>query len=344
MKFNRIAASLMSILDPDNPSADDPIKYLLVIDEKLLVFKKNGIYEIISADSIDPERNHQNTRPTYLKLFSIGTEASIVARLVIQFDPMLELVKALPKSNISFDELKKQIWEANKLLLECENAYFGIYKDVMELLPKCDEVVEKSKTANYIPALPQVQDLEGKASRFFSCAKKFLITTFGIFELFFDMPHFGSKFDKSVGWLSVKLGDESTLVKMLNDDLSWIKIISECRNALEHPKNNYCVSFKNFHMKAGNLFSLPTWSYDLTFSQGMSKLDSDFDLIKDFQVHLENLLTFHEQVVLLCLESLQGFEDMFVIYHIKESEIDNECPVFYKISISEKKLNTMGEG
>ena len=49
------------------------------------------------------------------------------------------------------NEVIRHVWKANKLLLECEKAYYDIFKHAMELMPKCDDIVEAHKKNLFIP-------------------------------------------------------------------------------------------------------------------------------------------------------------------------------------------------
>lgn len=217
-----------------------------------------------------------------------------------------------------------------------EAAHYSIYSETMDLIKICDEIVENNKNGNYIPGLPLVKDLESRGLNFYSNAKKFLITTYEIFEIVYKMPAFGSKFDKATEWISNLKGDKSDLVIMLKDDLPWVKLLSECRNAIEHPKKNYHIEVENFTIVSGNRFSPPRWRYDLTHNPTMTKQVDYSDLLHDFNVFRENMLTQYEQIMLVCIDEMKGFSPQFGIFMIPEDKMDNDCPVAYQISFRDQ--------
>lgn len=118
MVFNRKLAGSMTIIDPENPDIVDPITGLITIEDRLYVFKKNGIYEIVTAEQLDPDNAKLDTRPTYKKLYSCGSSSSVVSRMILQFDPIINLVKEIVEEDIDFEALKLLTWKANKYLLE----------------------------------------------------------------------------------------------------------------------------------------------------------------------------------------------------------------------------------
>ena len=183
--FDRDSAFSMEIRDPDDHGDESPIVQILTIGNEMLVFKETSIHRGLPADTIDPERSDLSTRHSSEMLYSVGASNSFVARMILQFKEMIGLaISQTAREN----ELIQHIWEANKLLLECEKAFYHIYKHTMELMPKCDEIVEANKNKSAIPALPKVPDLETHVSDFLINGKKFLVAAYRFLEFFYHMP------------------------------------------------------------------------------------------------------------------------------------------------------------
>ncbi|MDP3597049.1 MAG: hypothetical protein Q8S75_08660, partial [Nitrospirota bacterium] len=123
--FDRDSAFSMEIRDPADPDNKAPIVRALTIEDELLLFKTTSIHRLITADTIDPQKSDLSTRHSSEILYSVGAANSFVARMILQFRDMIGLaISQTTREN----EVVQYVWEANKLLLGCEKAYFHIYK------------------------------------------------------------------------------------------------------------------------------------------------------------------------------------------------------------------------
>lgn len=331
MSFNRKNAFHIDIVNPDDPEGTEPIIEMLGLnDEILLIFKTKGIYEVLTAEHLDPENKHPDTRHAYQKLYSVGSSHSYVARMIIQFCDILDTLKILRPSNLNLDEIKNYVWDSTKLLLECESAFFKFFEDTNSLVKKCDDIIEKNKAESHIPTLPVIEGLRDNCFSFFSNAKKFLVSTYGLLEIFHGMPGHGAKFNKSNEWVRRKLGESHPLTLMLGTDETWVRLIAECRNAIEHPDEGLKVSFEGFKLRAGNKFSAPSWSYDLRKLNLGSK--EEMPLLEDMDVYLSNLLTLYEELLLLCIQDIPGFRDVFTIVKTPDEKINKDRVVMYHLN------------
>lgn len=330
MPFNRDSAFSANVKDPDNPEEIDPIVEMITLGDDLLMVKTRGIYRAITADTIDPERKYLDTRHTYEKIYSVGASNSFVARMLLQFKPII---------NLSFQKAERKqlllnhVWKSNKILLDCESTYYQIHSQVMALMEKCDQTIEANKSRQVIPALPKVNDLEKYVNMFFNSGKQFLIAAYETLHIFYGMPfadrnkaHFGDHRE----WIKEKFGPTIPIYLVLEQDEPWVRIIAELRNAFEHPGNGQKVEIRNFSLEPNNKFSAPTWRYDLS-KKGLG-IQADYtDLIHDFNVHLSNLLTFFEELLVLCIQAeLQ--DTMFEIFKKRNEDIRLECPIVYEIN------------
>jgi len=67
----------MTIRDPENPDAEDPIVQMLTVGSDLFVIKALSIYRVLSADTIDPAKKHPDTRHSSEKLYSVGARSDL---------------------------------------------------------------------------------------------------------------------------------------------------------------------------------------------------------------------------------------------------------------------------
>lgn len=332
--FDRNSAFSMGIRDPDDPEDKSPIVQMLTVGNDLLLFKESSIHRVLTADTIDPGKSDLTTRHSSEMLYSVGAANSFVARMILQFKNMIGLAISPRDRENKFIE---HVWEANKLLLECEKAYFHIYKHTMELMTKCDEIVEGHKKKPIIPAIPKIPDLETHVSGFLIDGKKFLVATYKLLHLFYQMPMDGrseAHFDKHRAWIKVKLGEEHPISKILEDNELWVRLIAECSNAVRHEENGLRLEVLNFSLQPGNKIASAGWRYDLT-KKGLGRQDDYTDLISDLDVRIYNMLTFFEEVLLLCLQDeLKDGPSKLAIFRIPKESINPKCPILYEINLS----------
>jgi len=308
---------------------------MLTIGNELLFFKESSIHRVLTADTIDPWKSHPSTRHSSEMLYSVGASNSFVARMILQFKEMIRLaISQTAREN----ELIRHVWEANKLLLECEKAFYHVYKHTMELMPKCDEIVVANKNQSAIPAMPKVPDLETHVSDFVINGKKFLVAAYRLLELFHQMPMDGrneAHFNKHREWIEKKLGKEHPIYKALELAEPWIRLIVEYSNAIRHKETGLKLEVKNFALNPGNKISSPGWRYDLT-KKGLGRQDDYTDLIGDLDVGIDvgiyNMLTFFEEVLLLCLQGELKAATL-MIFRIPNEKINLKCPIAYEVNL-----------
>ncbi|NTU49669.1 MAG: hypothetical protein HGA87_02025 [Desulfobulbaceae bacterium] len=328
-KFDRSAAFSMDIQDPDAPSDDAGIVEMLTIDGQLLILKSSAIFRGLPAETIDPKRQDLETRHSYEKLYPVGLSNSYVARMVIQFKEIIPLV--VQNAGLQ-DQLLCHVWKANKILLECEAAHYAIYKQAQELIPKCDVIIASNKAKAAISALPKVDELNKHVDHFLNNGKQFLIATFEILHIMYQMPFTGrtnTHFDEHREWIKNKFGSDDPIYKLLDQDKEWIKRIAELRNAIQHPESGQQVEVQNIALKPGNKFSAPVWRYDLT-KKGLGRQDEFTDLIMDLNGSLCGLLTLFEELLIVCLKrDLDNSRSFLDIYKKIEEDVDRKRPVVY---------------
>ncbi len=262
--FNRDSAISFEIKDPDDPAQEHRISSILTLGGQLLIFSHIGIFQVLTADTIDPIKASPDTRHSYEKIYSVGTNNGLVARTIIQFNEVLSLAI---QSTQHKEALLLRVWDCTKLLLECEKSLYHIYKNTMDLMSKCDQIIEANKSKHSIPALPKVPDLNTHVSNFFMNGKRLLEETHRFLNEFFGMPYdekTAAHFDRHRLWIKENLGEQHPIHQLLSDDEHWIRIVSECSNAIRHPENGQKVEVENISLKPGNKFSAPGWKYNLS--------------------------------------------------------------------------------
>ena len=330
-KFNRNDAFSINIADHDCDEKDS-IKCIIKIKKGLFVFSGKTISEILPAEKIDPNNQEPDTRHAYQKVYSIGAENSFVARTIIQAKEILDSL--ILRAELDRQIILDHVWDCSTLLFMCENSYYSIYSETMKLMHECDSIVEKGKSGIYISSLPQVNELHQRVFVFFGNAKRFLEKSHELLCIFYGAPKSGSKFKKYRDWMVSNKPSKIEVRDLLEQDKDWIKLIASCRNALDinHSKPQFKVEIENFKMHAGNKFSNPRWKYD--FSADNGEVQNNYsDVIKDMDVHLTNMLTFFEELFVLCVRDNWDPRMNFEIFKRNEEIVDKKCPTLYFVSL-----------
>jgi hypothetical protein len=316
---------------------DDAVRQMITLNESLYVFSTKKILRIHTADDIDPDRTAPDTRHSYQEIYPIGCSNAFVARSIIQAKQILDgviLTPGLSKSNVL-----DAIWEAAELLLRCENAYFQIYNESISLLATCDELIEEAKSKPSIPSLPQVAELEERVGSFLGSAKRCLEKTHALLGTFYACPDHGPNFRAYREWMAANCSSSEAVLTLLDSDKDWIRFIAEARNALSvnHARQNFILEVQNFKLQPGNKFSGPSWRHDLS-DRGGPVQEYWSDIIKDMDTHMHNMLTFLEEIYILCIldrcDRRLPFE--FAVYRKPEDGISEECPVLYVAHVTRR--------
>ncbi len=330
MTFNRDSSFSLNIVDPEDPSGEQKVVRLLTIHDQLLIFTTTAIFKALPASSVDPNSAHADTRHSYEKLYSIGTQRPFVARIIIQFNDIFTFMEITQKR----EQLRKRLWACTRHLLDCESASFYVYDQSMKLMPECDKVIEENKNRPTIPPLPKIPDLNHYASSFFYSSKLMLIETFGFLHDFFEMPFNTNNcahFNKHLDWIAGKFGDSHPLTKMLADDKAWIRILSECSNALRHNEPGLSVEFQNISFRAGNKFSLPAWRYNLE-KRKLGALPEYVDLVTDLDIFCNNMMTLLEELLLWSSDFMICGPRNLALVKVPEDQLSADCPVIYTVA------------
>ena len=309
---------------------ENAIQHMLTLNECLYIFSTKKIFQVRTADDVDPDRASPETRHSYQEIYPIGCNNSFVARSIIQAKQIFDGVILRPE--LTKERLLNAVWEATQLLLQCENAHFRIYNDAMSLLAEIDDVIEKSKSQTTIPTLPQVADLEERVGSFLGSAKRFLEKAHSLLSIFYGSPDHGSNFKAYREWISANRSTSEKVVDLLAKDQEWIRFIAESRNALpiNHARAHFILEVRNFSLEPANKFSAPSWCYDLS-ERGGSVQGYWSDIVRDMDTHLHNMLTFFEELYILCVldNCDQRLPFKFGVYQIPNDEVKRECPVLY---------------
>lgn len=330
-KYDRDSAFSVELKDPDNLDIQEPIIETLVLGESLYLIKANSIFRMLTADSIDPDRIELETKHSYEKIYDFGCSSEYVARVLMQ---ATKLAPYISNADMDKDQVLSHVWSVNRLLLNCRKVVAELEGNYNALVPKCNQIILDNQNNDFMPALPKAPELESEVRVFLTNAKLVLIDSFKFLSMFYQIPindRNESHFNKHLDFLNEQLGENNEIVKLLSQDMDWIRLLSECRNAIEHSGEGQNIKIENFSIKPGNRFLTPTWAYDLTKKLGIKK--GPHDLLNDLDVLCSNMMHLIEDILVLVAADKLKTHPILGLYKINETSIDSECPFQYDVTV-----------
>ena len=229
----------------NSPDDDSEISGMLTIDERLLVIKGNGIYEIKLADQIDPKRLNENIPNTVQKLIPFGTNHPWVGKILltahrlfksdiledyINCDEILSRAFKIVEDIAALNELEKKFQEEQHLSIEGHD-------------------LRIKKDRSFI--LPAMNNVEVRCNEFLQKADHALIELFKIVKVFYSDVNKG-------GWDSLKTKIENgpknidNFHKFLTNAIPFLHLIRNARNCVEHPMEHQRLVVTNFSIDTNN--------------------------------------------------------------------------------------------
>jgi len=232
---------------------DGEIIEIKSIGGRLLVIKERSIYEIVTADTIDPERTNINIPSTIQKLIiDKGTESEIVSRTLLTAMTLFR-----PEYISKTVDCSKLIALTIDLLSEISI----LEKEIKEYqLAENNETreYEERKTQKVSYKLPSIVSLESKCKTIFQKADHIEQTLMDIItKIYPDLgltkqSHFPNFHEKLVE----KYGETDHFVEFIKVTIYFMQVIRELRNGFDHRLDHTKVY--NFELQKDGKIIAPT--------------------------------------------------------------------------------------
>lgn len=213
-------------------SADDgAIMEMKNIAGRLLVIKEKAIYEIVTADSIDPKRTNANLPPMIQKIvIDRGTESEIVSRTLLTaiglFKP--EYIIKTVDCNIIIS-----------LMIDMLSEFYILEKEIYEYQQSekdasADYEIRKNEKGQY--KLPSIVNLESRCKTIFQKADHIEQLLIDIITRVYPklkltkQSHFPNLHQE----LKNLYGENDDFVKLLETAIDFMQVVRELRNGFEH--------------------------------------------------------------------------------------------------------------
>lgn len=210
---------------------DGAIMEMKNIAGRLLVIKERSIYEIIMADSIDPERTNANLPPMIQKIIiDRGTESEVVSRTLLTaiglFKP--EYIVKTVECNIIIS-----------LMIDMLSEIYILEKEISEYQQSEDDAsadyeIRKQEKAPY--KLPSIVNLESRCKTIFQKAdhvEQLLMDI--ITRVYPELKLTKQSHLPNLHQELKKLYDENdSFVKLLETAIDFMQVVRELRNGFDH--------------------------------------------------------------------------------------------------------------
>lgn len=216
-------------LDISTPDDDSEISEMISIDDRLLVVKGKGIYEIKLADQVDPERTNIGVPNTIQRILPYGPQDSWIGAIVLTAHHLLQS-PCLPRDINGTEafavvlEIAEDIAGANELV----EKYCDAENVATESL---DPKIRKDRSV----IVPALGNIETKCSEFLQRSDHALRDLFRLVRIFYSDVSSG-------GWvgLKMKIDGESKNIdnfpQFLDETVPFLQLIRNARNCVEHPR------------------------------------------------------------------------------------------------------------
>jgi len=267
--------------------ADGAIVEMFNLNDRLLIVKERAVYELILADSIDPNRENFDL-PTNIQrlVLNCGTESELVCRSFLT-------AKRLFKEHYLLETI-----DSNKILglsLELTKELVAFNDEINEYLNDVKRAGSEYNTqiatkGSY--AIPSITNLETQCKTIFQKADHVTQALMEIVTVFFPEEKLNkqSHFPKLHELLRSKFGENDKFVKFLGDSVKFLELIRSLRNCLDHRLPN--VKVRDFELKPNSEILAPTIEIDYRDSTlDRTNLENFLPIVK------KNLMTVCEGVI-----------------------------------------------
>lgn len=246
----RESAGSMEIRDPDDPS---PISgFLQINDERLFVIKEKGVFEILMADNIDPNRKNPEIPNTYKKVLDCGSAEESFWRILMLVDHLCN--KQFLDDHIDRGFVIDKALSLQSKICTMKETIDELSEEQCVLISKIER-----QSGDYSAgfALPQILRLEEQIKLFHHNAWKCFKDLFSILSHAFHLNR-AVALTESRRILAGRFGEDDAFVRFLDGLTETFEFFRKIRNSIEHPKVNERLDINNFTLDSSGEICVPS--------------------------------------------------------------------------------------
>lgn len=244
----RDGAGSFEISTPDDQTAISST--ISIKDERLLIVKGKGIYEINFADQIDPERTNINVPNTIQKILSFGADHPWVGQVLLTANELFKDSLIGKKVDCGRAmELSLEICQDIAGALEVTKSYETLEQKALK-----DFNAEIRKDRSVI--LPAIEGTNAMCKEFLQKLDHSLRELFNTVKLFY--PNVGTGgWDSLMSEIEKERDKTDNFIEFVENALPLLRLIRNARNCVEHPRDGYKLEVRNFSINANNALVPP---------------------------------------------------------------------------------------
>ena len=238
----RDSAGSINLNTPDDESE---ISEMFSVNDRFLVIKGEGVYEIKLADQIDPERQNISTPNTIQKIIPFGTNYPWVGRILLTAHRLFKT--DFLKDHINCDEMMVRTINIVKdisALYDLINKYNEEQKSKIE---GHDLRIKKDRTF----ILPTISNIEVRCNEYLQKYDHSLGELFTIVKAFYPEVNKG-RWDSLIKKIDNEPKDIDNFLDFLIGALPLLHMMRNARNCVEHPKANQRLVVSDFSIDTNN--------------------------------------------------------------------------------------------
>ena len=244
----RSGAGSLAISTPDDDSA---ILEMISTNDRLLVVKGKGIYEIKLADQLDPERTNIDVPNTIQRILPYGAQDPWIGAVVLTANNLLQ--SPCLSSDIDGAEA------------------FAVVLNIAEDIARADETMEKYCDAENVATrsfdskirndrsviVPALGNIETRCEEFLQRTDHAVRELFRLVRMFYSDVGSG-------GWVGLKTKidgeskDINNFSEFLDETVPFLQLVRNARNCVEHPRPEQRLVTVDFSVDPRNVLLPPT--------------------------------------------------------------------------------------
>lgn len=299
------------------------VSSLIKVKDDLLCITKNDIRSIITADLIDPEKTNPDIRHSQQIISPHGSDNIFVGGILQQADELFKNY-ALPKDvnyqkgiDISFDFLI-EILSLNSLIEEYTNSEKEI-NDKYDVKPKNDGSIE----------IPSIKNLDQKVKEIITSADHSVLLIIELVRFFYPDIKNKNWCEQLSEKIKLQIGDNCQELIFINSFKSFIGLIRDIRNKIEHPDITDILIISNYKITPAGVVK-PT----IYFKNNNNEIEESISKFSNSIVN--NIFNiFQSLMAILCSINAKTFAgDRITVVEIPDKQRkDNEKHVRFKYEI-----------
>jgi hypothetical protein len=234
---------------------DGAIMQMENIGGRLLIIKEKSVYELRTADDIDPKRENPNLAPTSQRLiFRLGTESEMFSRTFLTAKRLFR-AEYLPKTM----NIPDTLWLTLELVQEIAVLDEEIKKYIAEENTVSAEYEER-KAKKLDHATPSIPDIKTRCKTIFQKADQAYQAQLALIRVFYPDFSQQSFYSAFCEFLKTKYGEQDQFTKFMVDVLPFIMLVRNIRNCLDHRRTE--INIKDFELQVNSNIISPTIEVD----------------------------------------------------------------------------------